>query len=332
MKMAFVDASAPKISFIVPVFNAEKYLRDCLDSIVFQLSGNELILVDDGSTDSSGCICDEYASRYPRITVMHTENHGASFARNLGLDTAQGRYIVFVDSDDYINTDFAVSFSQADITADIVFFPMRKLLKNGQYIAMGDGISSDVLRHEKKEDVLNHIASCPKFPASPCGKIVFRDFLKEYHIHFAFDRTSEDYDWTYQLLQHSRSFAFWEGGLYTYRQIPQSRSSIGSSRSVEDQLAILTSWEKRAVPESFRQPLNSFLAYEYAMILPFYGALSKLEQSIFRHEIHRCSYLLRYGKSKKLRLIRFFCLLFGTERTAQLLFIYIHLRNKRYGK
>ena len=330
--MTFVDASVPKISFIVPVFNAEKYLRDCLDSIVFQLSGNELILVDDGSTDSSGCICDEYAARHPGIAVVHTENHGASFARNLGVDTARGQYIVFVDSDDFINADFAAAFTKANIAADLVFFPMQKLLKNGQCIPMDGGVSADVLRHEKTEDVLKHIASCSKFPASPCGKMVLRDFLKEHHIHFAFDRISEDYDWTYQLLQHSRSFAFWEDGLYTYRQIPQSRSSIGSSKSVEDQLAILTSWEKRAVPESFRQPLNSFLAYEYAMILPFYGALSKRERSIYRHEIRRCAYLLRYGKSKKLQFIRFFCLLIGVEGTAKLLFKYIHQRNKRYGK
>lgn len=95
-----------KISVIVPVYNAEAYLRRCLESILAQTHENfELILVDDGSRDQSGAICDEYARRDSRVTVVHQENGGPSSARNAGLDLAAGDWVTFVDSDDYIDAD-----------------------------------------------------------------------------------------------------------------------------------------------------------------------------------------------------------------------------------
>lgn len=322
----------PLISFVVPVYNAEKYLHQCLNSITQQLNRSELILVDDGSTDSSGRICDEYAAKYPNVKVLHTENNGASHARNIGVDAAKGMYIVFVDADDYISNDFAEKFEQTNIMADVVFYPIKKLLKDGKCIPMNDGICAGVVRNTKASDVLAHISNGSKFPASPCGKLVLRSFLIKYQIHFAFNRISEDYDWTYQLLRYARCYDFFEEGLYTYRQLPQSRSAMGNSKSVEDQLAILKNWEQLDVEKEFRPYLNSFLAYEYAMILPFYGALSKKDKEVHRCEVRRCSYLLRYGKSRKLKLIRFVSTFLGTELTARILYEYISRRNIRYGK
>ena len=92
-----------KISIIVPVYNTEKYLRCCIDSILVQTFADfELLLINDGSTDSSGTICEEYALEDRRVRVFHKENGGVSSARNVGLDNARGEWITFVDSDDYI--------------------------------------------------------------------------------------------------------------------------------------------------------------------------------------------------------------------------------------
>ena len=96
----------PLISVIIPVYNVEKYLRRCLDSVIAQTYQNlEIICVDDGSIDDSGKICDQYAVQDARIKVIHQENQGLSAARNKGLDAAEGEYIAFVDSDDYILED-----------------------------------------------------------------------------------------------------------------------------------------------------------------------------------------------------------------------------------
>ena len=97
----------PVISIIVPVYNVEKYIHQCIDSILLQtFTDFEVLLVDDGASDHSGSICDEYAHRDSRIRVFHQENAGVSVARNKGLCEAIGEYVTFVDSDDWIKPDY----------------------------------------------------------------------------------------------------------------------------------------------------------------------------------------------------------------------------------
>lgn len=112
------------ISIIVPVFNTEKYLDKCIQSILGQTYSNiELLLIDDGSTDSSGAICDKYVTQDSRVRVFHKPNEGVSIARNWGLDNAKGEWITFVDSDDWIDTDMyekmynAVMQNKADMVS-----------------------------------------------------------------------------------------------------------------------------------------------------------------------------------------------------------------------
>ena len=96
----------PKVSFIVPVYNAGKYLHRCIDSLMQQsFTDFEVLLVDDGSSDDSGKICNDYAAKDERVKVFRKVNGGVSSARNLGLDNASGEYISFVDADDYLETN-----------------------------------------------------------------------------------------------------------------------------------------------------------------------------------------------------------------------------------
>lgn len=133
----------PTISVIVPVYNAEKYLDECIQSVLNQsFTDFELLLVDDGSTDNSGAICDYYAELDERIRVFHKTNGGVSSARNVGLDYATGEWIAFVDSDDYIADSYfseLIPLEDVDLVVSGVFFinesiqltPPFKLLKVG---------------------------------------------------------------------------------------------------------------------------------------------------------------------------------------------------------
>ena len=118
-----MNKRTPKISIIIPVYNTEEYLRECLDSVIEQtLKDIEIILVDDGSTDNSGKICDEYREKDTRITVIHQENRGQGKARNEALKISNGEYIGFIDSDDWIDLDFyeklynAASEKESEVT------------------------------------------------------------------------------------------------------------------------------------------------------------------------------------------------------------------------
>lgn len=117
----------PLISIIVPVYNAEKYIRKCVDSILAQTFIDfELLLINDGSKDNSGAICDEYAAKDSRVCVFHKENGGVSSARNLGLDNVKGEWITFVDSDDYIESGYLNSMI-ACLDADLIMSSFKAI-------------------------------------------------------------------------------------------------------------------------------------------------------------------------------------------------------------
>lgn len=134
-----------KFSVIIPVYNAEKDLEKCLDSILVQTYKDfELLLVDDGSKDGSGMICDKYASIDKRIKVFHKANEGASATRNYGIDQACGEYIVFIDADDYVSSDYLEQFAKYD--ADCIICGAQKF---------GLSNSMEILSQNKYEGIEN---------------------------------------------------------------------------------------------------------------------------------------------------------------------------------
>lgn len=150
------------ISIIVPIYNVEKYLARCLDSLA-ELEpvdgGIEVILVDDGSTDNSGPIADEYAERYGGFTVYHTENHGLSAARNFGIERSHGDRIMFLDSDDradplFCRTPLAAS---AEYDADIVIFNYYFESKKGNKIRRNENTNRGIVSHETAMEIGEHI-------------------------------------------------------------------------------------------------------------------------------------------------------------------------------
>lgn len=141
----------PLVSIIVPVYNAEKYLNQCIDSLINQTYKNiEIILVNDGSTDGSGIICEEYKTKDNRIEVYHISNAGVSNARNLGISKASGQYVMFLDSDDWIEPETCeVALNQAlEANAEIVFWSWIK--------ESAKGIFKDVYLEENSEILYNN--------------------------------------------------------------------------------------------------------------------------------------------------------------------------------
>lgn len=117
--------NGPLVSIVIPVYNVEKYFSECVESVLSQTYGDlEIILVDDGSTDSSGRLCDGFAEKDGRIKVVHTENSGLSAARNNGFDVCAGKYVYFLDSDDYLDPDAIAGLAATaeKENADLVFF------------------------------------------------------------------------------------------------------------------------------------------------------------------------------------------------------------------
>ena len=139
------------ISIIIPAYNVEKYISKCLESIIKQTYSNiEIILVDDGSTDKTSEICDEYEKKDDRIKVIHTENRGVSEARNKGLENVKGNWITFVDSDDWIEEDFCEVLLKKikDYDADIALCGYKRVTENSCEIIKTSG-NDEVINRQK---------------------------------------------------------------------------------------------------------------------------------------------------------------------------------------
>jgi len=134
----------PLVSVIVPVYNVEKYIRKCLHSIIVQTYENiEIILIDDGSSDNSGKIIDAYASRDPRIKVVHQRNSGLSAARNKGIEVSTGDYLTFIDSDDHITKDYVEYLysllKKDDFRSPLALCSLMNVYSSGKQTDCGDG-------------------------------------------------------------------------------------------------------------------------------------------------------------------------------------------------
>lgn len=165
------------ISIIVPVYNAEQYLHRCIDSILTQSYINfELLLVDDGSPDNCGAICDEYATQDSRVRVLHKENGGVSSARNLGLDNAKGEWITFVDSDDWVESEF---LEKMMATADAELVVGGNVRPSGELKQATDKLYDTASMADFLEEHLNG-----SLLRAPWGKLLRYSIIEHYHIRF----------------------------------------------------------------------------------------------------------------------------------------------------
>lgn len=207
----------PEISVIVPVYNSEKYLHKCVDSILMQTFTNfELLLIDDGSSDKSGAICDKYAQKDRRVKVFHKRNSGISSARNTGIENASGKYIMFCDNDDMVSNRWM------KILYDyIVQFPSA--LVNCEYVKTDNASKEESRQHISGLDSVTHISSEEYFflyknNYSPYIwiRIFRRDIISSYNIRFDenMKKGGEDVLFVLSYLEHCEEFLYIPQPLY----------------------------------------------------------------------------------------------------------------------
>lgn len=214
-----------EISIIVPIYNLEQYLPKCIDSILAQTFTNfELILINDGSTDRSGKICDDYAKIDDRVIVFHKENGGIASSRNAGLELAKGRYIGFVDNDDYINK-FMFETLYKHATENFSDIVVCDFLKVGE----DQGVSMDKIEDYKVEDLNNIEALHQLYTANhltficPWNKLYKREIFEG--IKFELNYISDDETVAHKLLYKSTKITYIHKKLYYYVQRNESLSN-----------------------------------------------------------------------------------------------------------
>ncbi|MBA4850525.1 glycosyltransferase [Emticicia sp. BO119] len=219
----------PKVSIIVPVYNVEKYLPRCIESLMSQtLQEIEIILVDDGSPDNSPKLCDEYTEKDYRVKVIHKKNGGLGFARNSGIDIATGEFLAFVDSDDYVATSmFRELYNTAKkYNLDTVYCGYNRIDNKLRIQPIKDVQALKVIESQDdiQEVLLDMIGTEPnspidrKYEMSVWHAIYARSIVKEHHVIFPSEREfiSEDIIFHMDYLQKAKRIAFLPESLYYY--------------------------------------------------------------------------------------------------------------------
>ena len=213
----------PKVSVIVPIYKVEPFLRCCVDSVLSQtFSDFELILVDDGSPDNCGIICDEYAARDSRIRVVHKQNGGLSDARNAGLNVAVGQYIYFLDGDDFIEPELLqIGVESMDTGVDLVVFQYRQIWKDGssQEISFAKhGLMQFSQEAERKAFIIKDLLTY-QVGWESCFRIFRRDIIQTYDLCYADNRKifAEDLYFSLCYCAHVKDLLVLDKCLYNYR-------------------------------------------------------------------------------------------------------------------
>ncbi|MBR4031424.1 MAG: glycosyltransferase [Clostridia bacterium] len=309
-------------SVVVPVYNVEKYLRECVDSILSQTFEDfELILVDDGSKDTSGDICDEYAVKDKRVKVIHKENGGQSTARNVGIDAACGEFAVFLDSDDLIcdNNFFSDVKSAVEENTDIVVFRYCKYYEDKR--VDGCGIDLSGVASTNKVDFLRELVKRDAFFCSCWSKCTRMRILKDNGIRFDEKLSCEDMDWYYNVVLKASAFKVIDKPFVYYRQRSNSVTSSFKKKSITDYIYTVETWNEKlnAIEDSEEKSVMlSSLAKLYCNLLIAYSRHTK-ELKDCKKKIFSFKHLLSYNLNPRVKKISMFAKAFGLGITCTVL-------------
>lgn len=262
------------ISIVIPVYNSEQYLEQCLDSIINQTFADfEVLLINDGSTDKSGAICDKYAQNDNRIKVFHQENGGVSSARNWGIKNVRGEWITFVDSDDWIEEDYFAPI-QKYLFSDLILLSINRF--DGNKITQHLSFEN---RNYDKMSFLDELPLYPNFPG-PWGKFFKSSIIKKNCIAFDTDISfGEDALFNLKYLKYCTTISTASMGKYYYRATP---NGLSKKEFFYDDDLYLYNQLKNALLDNFHQ--EDIEANKKIVLKNLVYPTSRLLSSIYRDD------------------------------------------------
>ena len=252
-----------RLSVVTPVYNTSEYLSECVQSAVSQAADcDEVLLVDDGSTDGSGDICDEFAQRYPQVKAIHKENGGLSSARNAALNVARGDYIAFLDSDDWYEEGALSNIRQCLASRPDVMIGRCMLREEGKP-PLREAIDStglDVPRGDVLQIKKALLSTRVVFMSARC--VVSSGLISRHGLRFRDGVLHEDEEWTLRVCCEAQSFAFLEEPYYAYRirngsvmGTPTGRRTLGLWAAAEAAAGLIGRYPELTVPLRVKQSL-----------------------------------------------------------------------------
>ena len=330
----------PLISVIVPVYKVEKYLNQCIDSIISQTYQYiEVILVDDGSPDNCGKICDEYAIADNRVKVIHQVNGGLSDARNAGILACTGDYILFIDSDDYWYTNsflqkLVILLKDRNEPIDVIIFSWTNYYEE-QNIFKADSRQLDktLISNKSNLEILRILIQNDLYGASAWNKCIRKDLIKNNNLFFKKGLLSEDIEWSGRLLTCINNIDILKETSYVYRR--GRKNSITSSVGMKNINDILNTIEdaiqysKSIENDKMLWIYLSYFAFQYiTLLISIHYIKNKSDRINLLKKISSLSFLLNYNLNKKVRIVQLMSTIFGLRITSTILTAYFKQKNK----
>lgn len=317
-----------KLSIIIPVYNVEQYLQSCVQSVLIQSYRDlQVILVDDGSTDSSGMLCDQLAQKDSRIQVVHQENEGLSSARNAGLNVATGEYVLFLDSDDYYMDsqvmttlmDALMEWKYPDVIlfCHVNYYECFNVYRNSTpYDELLNGMNTTI-------DCFAALVQSQRFNMSACFQILKRSVLVENNIQFVVGLRNEDIDWSMQLWHNLQSVKVINLYAYVYRHRENSITTTLCLQDYESYDYMFDKWKAILSPTDKNDLLYlQYLAYIYPTMVYGYLSLKNSDRKVVYTILTKHSDILKYAStSKSMRVVRL-QRLFGLRLAIIILSVY----------
>lgn len=327
----------PFVSVIIPVYNVEKYLEQCIESVLNQkLNNAEIILVDDGSPDGCPQICDKYANRHSCIKVIHKENGGLSSARNAGISAAEGKYIIFMDSDDWWNPDINVqsmlNYVAENQTTEMFLFTGYDYITDVGFLKRNEHDNLKNIRTDDVEHYYSDLLSNGNLEVSAATKIISKSFLVNEGLYFQEGILSEDNQWMIRVLRKLRTVKIIDEPLYICRV--DRRDSITHTikkKNILDLLEIVK--QSLDYCEDYTEYSQKKLELCYASYLWFSALglsarLTKKDKQDVKNYFRSTSSVCRHSNSKKTKLCYLVLRICGVDATTFILGIYIRMKGK----
>lgn len=322
------------ISVIIPVYNVEKYLVKCVESVLHQTYTNiEIILVNDGSSDKSPEICDYFAAKDDRVKVIHKPNGGLSDARNVGLQSAKGDYIAFMDSDDFWanENDLELLVEEVKKTpeCDFIGFNCSYYYEETNRITPWVQYSDEILTTIPSLYCIDKLISSGTFPMSACMKLIKRASIQG-KIEFIKGIYSEDIPWFIELLKKTDNCRFVNQYMYMYRKgVATSLSSSFSYKKYSDLFKILTDGvelNKKECTGQIQAAIFSFWAYELCILRAMTGFMNQEQRKEELNRLYEYNWLFNYQIHPKVKKVAMAQKYLGKRLTNYILYKYLQTR------
>lgn len=316
------------LSIIVPVYNIKNYIVQCIESVINQDFQNfELLLIDDGSTDGSGDVCEKYSEKYENVICYHKENGGVSSARNLGIQKAKGQYLMFIDGDDYLYENNVLNKIVPFLKYDIIQYKMIYLYeKNNKYVKLDKLIECN---DKKLIEQLKIKVKKGQLSVSPCDKIIKRKILKENKLFFDEKMISaEDIDLSLETYMNIYTLYTLNIEVYVYRQQRGgSATSNCNKKNIDSLYYLIKKWYNYSFENcNIKNVYLNYLAYQYIILLVNINKKNCSKQR--KKEIYDMKAILNYDENFKVKKSKSLFKVFGMRIGIYFLKFYLILKNK----